>query len=75
LWPNDRTGFFEEFWFTLRSQLGASEMTIIYNDMLKATKEGEKNKLIKVKKTLQKNPILVYEDYQNLLIHQFNHNV
>ncbi len=49
LWPNDRTGFFEEFWFSLRSQLGASEITIIYNDMIKATKDGEKNKLIKVK--------------------------
>ena len=32
-------------------------------------------KLIKIKKTLQKNPILVYEDYQNLMVHQLNHNI
>ncbi len=32
-------------------------------------------RLIKVKKAVQKNPILVYEDYQNLMIHQLNHNV
>ncbi len=78
LWPNDRTGFFEEFWFTLRSQLGASEMTIIYNDMLKATKEGEKNKLIKVKVvgTRIPNPLspdegdeVVYRNYEKEMTH------
>lgn len=78
LWPNDRTGFFEEFWFTLRSQLGASEITIMYNDMIKATKEGEKNKLIKVKVTGTRIPApfspdegdeLVYKNYEKEMTH------
>ncbi len=49
LWPNDRTAFFEEFWSIVRRNLGTSELTLVYNDMQKAKKEGEKNKLIKVK--------------------------
>ena len=49
LWPNDRTAFFEEFWSIVRRNLGTSELTLVYNDMKKAKKEGEKNKLIKVK--------------------------
>lgn len=49
LWPNDRSGFFEELWFLLKTNLGASNMRLIYNDMIKAKNENEKNKLIKVK--------------------------
>lgn len=49
LWPNDRSGFFEELWFILRSNLGATNLKLIYNDMIKAKNENEKNKLIKVK--------------------------
>jgi hypothetical protein len=49
LWPNDRSGFFEELWFILRSNLGAKNLVIIYNDMIKSKNENEKNKLIKVK--------------------------
>lgn len=45
----DRTAFFEELWFTLRSNLGASKLTVIFNDLHKATKEHEKDKLVKVK--------------------------
>src|SRR5690606_32784930 len=45
----DRTAFFEELWFLLRSNLGAMNLTIIFNDLLKGTKEHEKDKLIKVK--------------------------
>lgn len=45
----DRTAFFEELWFLLRSNLGAANLTIIFNDIQKATKEHEKDKLIKVK--------------------------
>lgn len=78
LWPNDRTGFFEEFWFLLRSQLGASEISIIYNDMIKATKEGEKNRLIKVKVAGKRIPEpqnpdegdeLVYKNYEKEMTH------
>ena len=49
LWPNDRSGFFEELWFILKSNLGATNLKLIYNDMIKAKTENEKNKLIKVK--------------------------
>lgn len=49
LWPNDRSGFFEELWFILKINLGATNLKLIYNDMIKAKTENEKNKLIKVK--------------------------
>jgi hypothetical protein len=49
LWPNDRSGFFEELWFLLKSNLGATNLKLIYNDMIKSKNEHEKNKLVKVK--------------------------
>ncbi len=49
LYPNDRSGFFEELWFLLKSNLGATNLKLIYNDMIKAKGEHDKNKLIKVK--------------------------
>ena len=49
LWPNDRAGFFEELWFILKTNLGASNLKLIYNDMIKSKNENEKNKLVKVK--------------------------
>lgn len=49
LWPNDRSGFFEELWFILKTNLGASSLKLIYNDLIKSKQEHEKNKLIKVK--------------------------
>ena len=30
LWPNDRSGFFEELWFILKSNLGATNLKLIY---------------------------------------------
>ena len=58
LWPNDRSGFFEELWFILRSNLGATNLKLIYNDMIKAKNENEKNKLIKVKVVGERFPEL-----------------
>ena len=49
LWPNDRAGFFEELWFILKTNLGATNLKLIYNDMVKAKNENDKNKLVKVK--------------------------
>jgi hypothetical protein len=49
LWPNDRSGFFEELWFILKTNLGATNLKLIYNDMIKSKQEHEKNKLVKVK--------------------------
>lgn len=59
LWPNDRSGFFEELWFILKTNLGASEINLIYNDMIKAKNENEKNKLVKVKVQGDRYPELV----------------
>jgi hypothetical protein len=49
LYPNDRSSFFEELWFILKSNLGSSDLKLIYNDLIKAKNENEKNKLVKVK--------------------------
>jgi hypothetical protein len=49
LWPNDRTTFFEELWFILKSNLGAKSLRVIFNDIQMGKKEHEKNKLIQVK--------------------------
>jgi hypothetical protein len=49
LFPNDRSSFFEELWFILKSNLGASNLKLYYNDLIKAKSENEKNKLVKIK--------------------------
>ncbi|MBP9680295.1 MAG: hypothetical protein KBD76_02730 [Bacteriovorax sp.] len=59
LWPNDRSGFFEELWFLLKSNLGASNLRLIYNDIVKSKNENEKNKLVKVKVQGERYPELV----------------
>lgn len=59
LWPNDRSGFFEELWFILKSNLGAVNLKLIYNDMIKSKNEHEKNKLVKVKVQGDRYPGLV----------------
>lgn len=48
LWPNDRTAFFEELWFILKNNLGASSIRLIYNDLKKIGKNDDKNTLIQV---------------------------
>lgn len=58
LWPNDRSGFFEELWFILKTNLGATNLKLIYNDMVKSKNENEKNKLIKVKVQGERYPEL-----------------
>lgn len=57
LWPNDRTTFFEELWFVIRSNIGASDLKIIYNDIQLSKKEHEKNKLVRGMVYGQKKPI------------------
>lgn|GEM_PF-601348 len=42
LWPNDRTLFFEEFWYIVRANLGAQKLVAYYNN-LRVTEEKEKN--------------------------------
>jgi len=81
LWPNDRTAFFEELWSILRRNLGTSELTLVYNDIQKAKKEGEKNKLIKVKVhgTSKPNPVVggeledtLMKNYETLFSPEFD---
>lgn len=46
LWPNDRTAFFEQLWFIVKSNLAAKSLKLIYNDIILGKAENEKNKLI-----------------------------
>lgn len=48
LWPNDRTSFFEEFWFLVKKNLGALDLNIVYNDLKATGKNDDKNTLIQV---------------------------
>ena len=48
LWPNDRTAFFEELWFILKNNLGATNTKFVYNDLKKTGKNEDKNTLIQV---------------------------
>lgn len=52
-WSNDRTTFFEELWYLLKINLGASELTLIYNDL---EKKKDKNELIRIKVSGKKFP-------------------
>lgn len=67
-WPNQRSNFFEELWFVLKSNLGALELSLIYNDLKKAKNENEKNKLIQVCISGERkpNPIEDNEVYNQL---------
>lgn len=68
LWPNDRSGFFEELWFLLKSNLGASNLKLIYNDMIKSKNENEKNKLVKVKVQGERYPELTSCDEMDEMV-------
>lgn len=43
LWQNDRSSFFEELWFILKTNLATSELTIIFHDV-DSTEATEKSK-------------------------------
>ena len=68
LWPNDRSGFFEELWFILKTNLGATNLKLIYNDLIKAKNENEKNKLIKVKIIGERFPELTSVDEMDEMV-------
>jgi len=56
LWPNDRTTYFEEFWFLIKKNLGALSLRVIYNDLKKVGKNDDKNSLIQVSIEGDRNP-------------------
>ena len=75
LWPNDRSGFFEELWFIMRSNLGAKNLVFIYNDIVKAKNENEKNKLIKVKVRGERYPESVsVDEMDDAVLKNYEHN-
>lgn len=80
LWPNDRTSFFEELWFIVKTNLGASELTLIYNDLLKKKKDGEKDQLVQVQVKGERLPAMLpggefekklMDSYKNDLLRPF----
>jgi hypothetical protein len=42
LFNGDRNTFFEEFWYFIKRNLGTSELTIIFNDVLEVSEKDEK---------------------------------
>ncbi len=81
LWPNDRTSFFEELWFIIKSNIGAKELTLIFNDIQMGEKETDKNKLVHVKITGKNLPqpfageeveSQIMEHYKNDFGHTFD---
>ncbi len=43
LWKKDRTTFFEELWYWMKRNLGASELTILFNDVVHTEEKDENN--------------------------------
>ncbi len=43
LWNKDRITFFEELWYWLKRNLGATDLTIIFNDVIKSEEKDENN--------------------------------
>jgi hypothetical protein len=43
LWKKDRLSFFEEFWYWLKRNLGAVDLSIIFNDVIKSEEKDENN--------------------------------
>lgn len=57
LWINDRGSFFEELWFMIKTNLGTSSLTIVFNDLKEAmNKEKDKPSLIHSMVTGEKLP-------------------
>ena len=43
LWKKDRLSFFEEFWYWLKRNIGAVDLSIIFNDVIKSEEKDENN--------------------------------
>jgi hypothetical protein len=43
LWKKDRITYFEELWYWLKRNLGAVDLTIIFNDVIKSEEKDENN--------------------------------
>jgi hypothetical protein len=43
LWKKDRLSFFEEMWYWMKRNLGATDLTIIFNDVVSTEEKDENN--------------------------------
>jgi hypothetical protein len=43
LWKKDRISFFEELWYWMKRNLGATDLSIIFNDVVSAEEKDENN--------------------------------
>jgi hypothetical protein len=43
LWKKDRLSFFEEFWYWMKRNLGAVDLTILFNDVVNTEEKDENN--------------------------------
>lgn len=43
LWKNDRITFFEELWYWMKRNLGASDLSIVFNDVVHTEEKDENN--------------------------------
>lgn len=43
LWEKDRITFFEEFWYWLKRNIGATDLTILFNDVVTTEEKDENN--------------------------------
>ena len=43
LWKKDRISFFEEFWYWIKRNLGTTELSIIFNDIISSEEKDENN--------------------------------
>jgi hypothetical protein len=76
LYQNDRNTFFEELWFILKRNLGACSLSVIYNDIIMAKKEGEKNKLIQANLSGDISPIYTKgEESEKAIIESYKKDI
>ena len=72
LYPDDRMSFFEELWFILKSNLGAKNLKIIYNDV----PHKEKNTLVQVLVEGERHPRSVSGDkFAKILMKEYHKHV
>lgn len=43
LWKQDRLSFFEEFWYWMKRNLGSTDLTILFNDVIQTEEKDENN--------------------------------
>ena len=76
LWVKERNSFFEELWFFLKTNLNATELTLIFNDLKEPTEKqlekGEKPKLCHSFVKGQKIPqLFAGEEKEDILMKEY----